>query len=295
MLSQKASILCLWDILKRFSDEDHPISTEKIIEKMKMIYDLDMERRAVYRNISVLNEMGIEIGKYSDNRGGYCLLEHDFELSEIRLLCDAVASSRFIPESESKKLIKKLLRTQSIFRAGALKGTIYIKPRQRAQNMKIFYNIDMLNIAITGCCCARGEILKYTSDKTLEPVGTVVFSPYYTVWADDNYYVICRSEDTGEMCHYRLDRLRNITVLEQEATPADYGFSPAEYTHKMIYLEGEREKLHSITCPACKLDELIEYFGSDISIKADTDDTFTAFCKTTEKKVKIWNCLYADQ
>ena len=293
MLSQKATVLCLLDVLKRFSDEEHPISADKIIEKLKVIYDVDMERRAVYRNISVLNEIGIEVVKYSDNRGGYCLIDHDFEMSEIRLLCDAVASSRFIPESESKVLIKKLLKTQSVFRAGALKGTIYIKPRQRAQNMKIFYNIDMLNIAISQCCCASAQVMKYTLSKKLEAGETITFSPYCTVWADNNYYVICRNEDTGEMCHYRIDRLHNIAPLEREASPIDYGFSASEYTHKMIYLKGESEKLYEVTCYADKLDELIEYFGTDISITSSPDGTVAAMCRTTESKVKFWNNISA--
>lgn len=288
MLSRKATVLCLWDILKRFSDEDHPISADKIIEKLKLIYDIDMERRAVYRNISVLNEMGIEVIKYSDNRGGYCLIDHDFEMSEIRLLCDAVASSRFIPESESKTLVKKLLNTQSIYRAGALKGTIYIKPQQRAQNMQIFYNIDMLNIAITQCCCASAQLMRYNVRKELEVFAEPVFSPYCTVWADDNYYVICRNEDSGEMTHYRIDKLKNVSVLEREASPADYGFSASEYTQKMIYLGGEQERLREIVCPAERIDELIEFFGTDISLSDNHDNTVTAICRTTENNIRKW-------
>lgn len=289
MLSRKATVLCLLDILKRFSDEEHPITTEKIIEKLKVIYDIDMERRAVYRNISVLNEMGFEVIKFTDNRGGYCLLNHDFEMSEIRLLCDAVASSRSIPESESRAIIKKLLKTQSIYRAGALKGTIYIKQPYRAHNMQIFYNIDMLNIAITQCCCASVQLMKYNINKELEILETLTISPYCTVWSENNYYVICFNEDTQQMAHYRIDKLKNITPLEREATPMEYGFNAAEYTQRMIVLNGEQEKLHEITCSSEHLDDLIESFGTDISIKDNTDGTITALCRTTESKIRIWN------
>ena len=93
---------------------------------------------------------------------------------------------------------------------------------------------------------------KYNLHRELEAGETITFSPYYTVWADNNYYVICRNEDTGEMCHYRIDRLHNIAALEREASPADYGFSASEYTHKMIYLKGESEKLYEVTCSADK-------------------------------------------
>ena len=93
MIAQKATILCLYEVLKKYSDENHLLSTEKIREKLKVIYDVDMERRAVYRNIEALRSMGIEIEGYQENREGYYLMDRDFEPSEIRLLCDAVAAS----------------------------------------------------------------------------------------------------------------------------------------------------------------------------------------------------------
>lgn len=98
MIAQKATVLCIYEILKKYTDENHLLSTEKIREKLKTIYDVDMERRAIYRNIEALRSMGIEIEGYRDNREGYYLIDRDFELSEIRLLCDAVATSDMIKE-----------------------------------------------------------------------------------------------------------------------------------------------------------------------------------------------------
>lgn len=112
MIASKATILCLYEILKKYTDESHILSAEKIREKLKSIYDVDMERRAIYRNIEALRSMGIEIAGYNDNREGYFLIDREFELSEIRLLCDAVAASDMIKESSGKIIIKKLLESQ---------------------------------------------------------------------------------------------------------------------------------------------------------------------------------------
>ena len=106
MIAPKATILCLYEILKKYTDESHILSAEKIREKLKSIYDVDMERRAIYRNIEALRSMGIEIAGYQDNREGYFLIDREFELSEVRLLCDAVAASDMIKESTSKIIIK---------------------------------------------------------------------------------------------------------------------------------------------------------------------------------------------
>ncbi len=288
MLSQKANLLCLYEILRKFSDEDHPISADKIIEKMKVIYDVDIERRAVYRNISVLNEMGIQIVKATDNRGGYCLIEREFDTSEIRLLCDAVASSKFIPENEGRQIIRKLLKTQSVFAASVLKGTIYLKSPERVNNMQIFYNIDMMNVAISQCLCASSELTRYNINKVPETYKKITISPYCTVWANNCYYVICHDKELDKVTHYRLDKMKNIKILEYEFTPPEYGFSPSEYTRKMIYLEGEEERMHEIVCSVDEVDSLIDRFGKNISISRISDNEVMVMLRTTEKMLREW-------
>lgn len=154
--------------------------------------------------------------------------------------------------------------------------------------MQIFYNIDMLNVAISQCLCAEAQLVRYNVKKELVPVENLTFSPYFTVWANDNYYVICRDSKNDEIVHYRIDKLKNVTVTEQEAVPADYGFSPAEYTNKMIYLNGEEERLHEIICPVESVDELIEFFGTDITLSDNKDGTVHAKIRATQGKIKKW-------
>ena len=131
MISQKATILCIYEILKKYSDENHIISAEKIREKLKVIYDVDMERRAIYRNIDALRSMGIDIEGYTDNREGYYLIDRSFEPSEIRLLCDAVAASDMIKEENSKEIIGKLIDTQSVFQGRMLQKTVFVKNKRK--------------------------------------------------------------------------------------------------------------------------------------------------------------------
>ena len=152
MISQKATILCVYEILKKYSDENHILSAETVKEKLKAIYDVDMERRAIYRNIEALRGMGIDIEGYQDNREGYYLIDRQFEPSEIRLLCDAVAASDIIKEETSKEVIAKLINTQSVFQGRMLQKTVYVKNREKVLNKQLFYNIDTLNIAINQGC-----------------------------------------------------------------------------------------------------------------------------------------------
>ena len=134
MIAQKATILCVYEILKMYTDENHILSAEKIREKLKTVYDVDMERRAIYRNIDALRSMGIDIEGYQENREGYYLIDREFELSEIRLLCDAVAASDMIKEETGKKIIRKLINTQSIFQGRMLQKTVFVKSEKKISN-----------------------------------------------------------------------------------------------------------------------------------------------------------------
>ena len=138
-----------------YTDETHILSAEKIREKLKTVYDVDMERRAIYRNIDALRSIGIEIEGYQENREGYYLIDREFELSEIRLLCDAVAASDMIKEDTGKKIIKKLIDTQSIFQGRMLQKTVFVKAEKKISNKQLFYNIDGILRSRDGGICNR--------------------------------------------------------------------------------------------------------------------------------------------
>ena len=217
MIAPKATILCLYEILKKYTDESHILSAEKIREKLKSIYDVDMERRAIYRNIEALRSMGIEIAGYQDNREGYFLIDREFELSEVRLLCDAVAASDMIKESTSKIIIKKLLESQSIFQSRMLQKTVFVKSEKKILSKQLFYNIDALNVAINQGCKVSAKLLKYGVNQELEEVidSNIIISPYVTIWAEGNYYILGKREYSEELEHFRIDHLKDITILER--------------------------------------------------------------------------------
>lgn len=268
MISQKATILCILEILKKYTDEDHRISTEKIREKLKLIYDVEMERRTIYRNIDALRSMGYDIQGYSDNREGYCLLERTFEPSEIRLLCDAVAASHMIKPEISKRLINRLADMLSVFQGRMLQRTVYVKDVKRTADHKVFYNIDTLNIAINqGCKVVMKKLyhdyqvgLIYTRD------SPIVFNPYATIWANGNYYVIGKDESEDKLTHYRIDKIEDIKITEQTVESTFGGINPTLYAEQNIYQKGESMSRFDIQCNKSLWPELIEMFGDDVTV-----------------------------
>lgn len=297
MISQKATILCVYEILKKYSDENHMISAEKIREKLKVIYDVDMERRAIYRNIDALRSMGIEIEGYTDNREGYYLIDRTFEPSEVRLLCDAVAASDMIKEETSREIINKLIDTQSVFQGRMLQKTVYVKEKQKIVNKQLFYNIDTLNIAINQGCKVAVHLLEYNMDIELveSERGTVVISPYATMWAFGDYYILAKPEDEEELTHYRIDYLKDIVILERNVDMIFGGVNPAQYAEKFIYQNGENIERYDIECDKALWNSLAEALGNQISVIRNEDSKVVVKIRCIPSVMRKWVLEHLDR
>lgn len=290
MISQKATILCVYEILKKYSDENHIMSADDIRKKLKAVYDVDMERRSVYRNIDALRSMGIEIEGYQDNRKGYYLIEREFELPEVRLLCDAVAASAMITQDKSKQLVQRLIGTQSVFQGRMLQKTVYVKPDGAVSSKQIFYNIDAINVAINQGCMVSAKLMKYGYDMTLVEAETCpeTFSPYATLWAEGNYYIVVKIEGDDQLTQLRLDLLRDIVLLEREADAFFGRIDLDQYARKNIINQGQCEGWYCVECEASLWDEIVERFGLETKVTRDDGERITARIFTTKGKMKKW-------
>lgn len=297
MISQKATILCVYEILKKYTDENHIISAEKIREKLKLIYDVDMERRAIYRNIDALRSMGIEIEGYIENREGYYLIDRTFEPSEIRLLCDAVAASDMIKAEHSKEIINKLIETQSVFQGRMLQKTIYVKEAEKSINKQIFYNIDTLNMAINQGCMVSAKQLHINYNLELAETGEsgIVFSPYATLWADGNYYIIVKIEGEEELTHFRIDYLKDIRMLERNVDMVFGGINPNQYATKYILHKGENVLQFELECDTNVWDELVREFEKDIMVMHENSGRLRVKIRAIPSKVRQWVLSHINQ
>lgn len=288
LISQKATILCLYEILKKYSDEEHIISADKIRERLKIIYDVDMERRAIYRNIDALRSMGIEIEGYTDNREGYYLIDREFECAEIRLLCDAIAASEMVNEEQGKEIIKKLIQTQSIFQGRMFQKTVYVKPEEVRTHRNVFYSIDTLNIAINQGCKVSIKVLQYSINNEQEMGETIIISPYATVWAKGNYYIIGKRDDTEELTHFCIDRIKDILILEYGIDMIFGGFNPTQYVQKYIYQRGEDFGYFEIKCKENLWESIVRQFDGSVILQSRQNDEFYARIKTIKSDMKIF-------
>ena len=216
--NQKLKLLYVRKILMEYTDEDHPMSAEGIIDKLDH-YDISAERKSIYADIECLRNFGdeIEIRKDRDKRG-YYIAEREYSLPELKVLIDAVSSSRFITENNSTKLIEKLSDLASKYDAEELKRDIYVYNRVKTKSEYSIAIVDSLHRAIRAGAMITFQYMKWNREGTLTVSKTHKVSPRSLAYADENYYLIANDMEK-EGCplrHYRVDKIRKIIQLEEE-------------------------------------------------------------------------------
>jgi len=296
MLTEKANILCILDILKKYSDQDHILSVAEIQKKLLTIYDLEADRRTIYRNIDTLIEFGYDISKYGENKEGYFLREREFEPSEIHMLCDAVLSAECISKAQCEDLIMKLQNQGSIHQTKSFTHLAMMKSEKKTANPQLFYNIDLLADAISKG--RKVEFDYYIYDINLQQKSKrdekYSASPYAIYWSNNRYYLISSLGKHDGITHFRLDRIRNLCITDDPVKPAPKGFNPYEYATKALFMFGGDVEHYTIRCDHRILQDVIDRFGEKIIITDSDQDTFTAVVKATTGGMRLWAIHYLE-
>ena len=275
---QKLRILYILDYLRLESDEEHPVSTQKLIDMLDA-KGIHAERKTIYDDISRLNEYGYEILQVHNRLGGgYYLGTRKFELAELKLLVDAVQSSRFITRKKSKELIKKLEDEVSRYDCSKLKRQVYVAERVKTDNERIYYNIDGIHQGIQTKHKISFIYMDWNAKKQLVPRGNdaKVVSPWALIWRDDNYYLAAFDGTDGIMKHYRVDKMKDVTVLEdrREGLEQFEQVDLAQYSNRTFGMFGGREEIVTLEFPERLIGLLIDRFGKEISIRKGENDCF---------------------
>ncbi|MGI6763888.1 MAG: helix-turn-helix transcriptional regulator [Anaerovoracaceae bacterium] len=296
MITEKLYLLCILSVLQKYSDADHILTTKGIIEKLNAEYDISVDRRTIYRNVGHLVDFGYDISTHEENGMGYYLRERDFETSELRLLADAVFTAEFIPEKEGKTLIRKLQKLGSVHQTKPLNRLSAIKVNRKSPNKEIFYNIEVLDEAITKERCVEFEYVMF--DMSLKQVPKreekYVVSPYALYWSNNQYYLISNMAPLEGITHFRLDRIKKIVLTGTRAKPLDKSFDLNDYVKKALFMFGGPAETFTIRCDKTILNDVIDRFGDNIIIVDSDESTFTTIIKATSQGMRLWAMHYFD-
>lgn len=216
--NQKLKLLYIMQMLKENTDENHAMSANDIISALAK-QGISAERKSIYDDIERLKLFGCDILSRRSEPKGYYLASRDFEIAELKLLVDAVQSSKFITEKKSNQLIHKIEQLASRHEAQTLQRQVVVSNRIKTMNESIYYNIDKLHSAISSDVKITFKYCSWTLAKKLEPKkdgANYTVSPYILVWDDENYYLIGFDDDSKEIRHYRVDKMLNITITAEK-------------------------------------------------------------------------------
>ncbi len=208
---QNLKLLYLRDYLLRNTDEAHPASAKMLIDHLAA-QGISVERKTIYSDMEALADYGMDILRKPGRNGGWYLASRDFELPELKLLVDAVQSSRFLSEKKSLSLIRKLETLASVFDAGKLRRQVVVAGRVKSMNESIYYNVDLLHQAIAENSQIRFRYFEWGVDKQKHFRGGLrSASPYALVWDSENYYLVAHTEAHG-LTHFRVDKMSGISL-----------------------------------------------------------------------------------
>lgn len=269
MKEKKTSILAVYEILKIHSDEDHIINCGFIMEKLKGIYDIALDRRTIYKNIEMLIEYGYDISTYEENKKGYFLRKRQFEKSEVFLLCNVIHSSNLIPQHNSKELIDKILDSQNEYVKSDFRNQVYIDNTDKKENKEFFYTIEILSEAIKNHKVINFDYVKYNHELKLVKRRDEKYylSPYYLVYMNERTYLIGKSANHHGLVHYRIDKIKNIEIDEEGLyLKPDHNQDPYIYAKNKMYMYGGDELTVALLCDYQILDDMVDIFGKNITI-----------------------------
>lgn len=277
---QKLKTLYFMRFLESRTDERHGVTTEEIIAHLHSL-GVSAERKSIYADIELLRTTGMDIETVRGSRTEYRLMSRPFQLAELKLLVDAVGSSRFITRKKSLELIKKLEGLTSIYEARQLRRSVYVDRRVKSMNESIYYNVDALHTAINDDRMLQFQYFNYAPDKqrVLRRGGQpYTVSPLALTFSDGNYYLYAHEPGRDGVRTYRVDRMTGATVLEDKKRRLPDGlrdFDPAIHANEAFSMYGGARRAVTLSFADALSTVVIDRFGPDTTLVPGGDGRFS--------------------
>ena len=306
---KKLIIMNILDILKRYTDENHRLSQKEIQDILEREYDMTVERKAIKRNLMNLIEFGYNINYsesvriFKDKDGkeqenvilSDFYLEREFTDSELRLLIDSVLFSNHIPYKQDKELVDKLASLSNIYFKKRV-NHIARMPEDKTDNKQLFYNVELLDEAIDKKRKVCFHYLEYHTDKKLHKrrnkngkVREYIINPYQLVAKEGKYYLICNYDKYDDISNYRVDRITDLEILDENIKPFD-GLKGSdgrkldlkEYMDKHVYMfSGENVRV-VFRADKSLISDIIDMFGKEVRFSEESDAQITVTAVVNE-------------
>jgi len=262
---QKSKLLTLLHILEQKTDEEHRLNVPQLVQLLEQRGIL-AERKSIYSDIETLRSLGYDIQLQRGRGGGYWLASRTFELSELKLLVDAVQSSKVISARTSRRLIHKLEALCSDYEGTQLQRQVYVEGRPKSDSQTLLYSIDALHSAVNA-----GKMVRFRYKEG----GTRTVSPWQLAWDGGCYYLIAYQDekDPAGIRNYRVDRMSGVTILDEARRgKAEFRqFDLPAYLRKHFNMFGGPERRVTLRCTADLENAMRDRFGREVMLLPEGD------------------------
>ena len=293
--SKKLALLRILQILEKYSDCDHPLTQDEIAHYLSHDYGIEIERKAIGRNVSILEAAGFEIETL--NKKGSYLVCREFDDSELRLLIDGVLASTHITAKHSKELIEKLCGLSNIYFRSHVKNVHSVNQWSKTNNSTLFYSITVVDEAIEHGRQISFCYNKYGVDKKLHPTSHPQVSPYQLILHNQRYYLMALNEKWKNITFYRLDRITEICLKEERATPMteveglEHGINYREISTGLPYMFTDKIERVEFYANAEIVDQIIDWFGDGVRFD-EADGRLKASIYASPMAMEYWAMQY---
>ena len=305
--AKKLLIIRIMQILEYYSDVNHPLTQEEIINKLYDDYGIEAERKAIGRNVQLLQDMferesmkktATAIVIESDKRKGTFLDKRLFEDSELRLLIDGVLASKYISEKYSKDLIEKLSTLSNKYFKSNVKHVYSVKDWDKTENKALFWNIEIIDEAIEKCRQITFDYNKYGADKKLHKTSSHTASPYQLVLHNKHYYLVFYNEKWHNVGHFRLDKITQINIIDKPITPIrsvkgyENGLDYKKYATSLPYMFTDATEKITFLCDGTVIDQVVDWFGKKIAISDFGGGKYEVTVTASPNAMEYWAMQY---
>ncbi|MBQ8359433.1 MAG: transcriptional regulator [Oscillospiraceae bacterium] len=274
--NQKLKIFYILDYLERNSHEDKPVRASDLIAMLDRQHNISCDRKTVYSDIAALQDYGVDIVSVPGKNGGYYIASRNFELPELKLLIDAVQSSRYLTEKKSRELIEKLLTQCNEQDAKLMKRNVLVSGRVKSMNETIYYSVDAIQEAI-----AQNKQITFRyfdwdlGGKRKFRDKSYIASPYGLCQDNENCYLLAFSERYG-ITSYRVDRMMDIVLLDTPRTlcPELTGSAFTTHANRLFQMYSGEAVDVKLRFHRSLINVVIDRFGKDIMLIPDGDAYF---------------------
>ena len=274
--NQKLKIFYILDYLQKNSHQEHPVRAVELQAMLEQQHNIVCDRKTVYSDIQALQDYGVDIVSLPGKNGGYYIASRNFELPELKLLIDAVQSSRFLTEKKSRELIEKLCSQCSVYDARLMRRDVLVSGRVKSMNETIYYNVDAIQDAIAENRQITFRYFDFALDGSRKYRDRdYQASPYGLCQDNENCYLLAHSPRHG-VTSYRVDRMSDIQLTQLSRTPCPEltGKNLVEHANRLFQMYSGESATVKLRFHNSLVNVVLDRFGRDTMLIPDGEEHF---------------------